>query len=96
MTRKPLIALAALAAAGLAFATAAEAKTKIHFGVGVNLGGPVYVGGGYGYPYYDYYGGDYLVVSEGPDCHWMSIKHKKWNASHTKKIVYFTKEYVCG
>ena len=87
MIRNTLIALTAAGAMGLALAPAAEAKTKIHLDVGFNvggagiyIGGPGYYDGGWGYD----------------DCHYVKVKHKKWNKAHTKKIVYFTKELVCG
>lgn len=88
MIRNALIAFSAAGAMGLALAPAAEAKTKIHLDVGFNIGGPgIYVDGpGHSYDD-DFYYGD--------DCHYVKVKHKKWNKAHTKKIVYFTKELVC-
>lgn len=92
MIRNTLIALAAVSAAALTFAPAADAKTHINFDVGVNLGGGgIYVGPGVGY-----YDDDFVMISNEPDCGWELVKHKKWNASHTHKIVFFTKQYVCG
>lgn len=92
MIRKALIALAAVTAAGLALAPAADAKTRINFDVGINLGGGgIYVGPGAGF-----YDDDFVMVSDEPDCGWEMVRHKKWNASHTRKVVFFTKQYVCG
>ena len=85
MIRKALIALTAAGAIGLAFAPAAEAKTKIHVNLGFyGGGGGIYLGG----PGYYYDGWD-------DDCHYIKVKHKKWNKHHTKKIVWFSKKLVC-
>jgi hypothetical protein len=85
MIRNALIALTAAGAMGLAFAPAAEAKTKINVDLGFHVGGGgIYIGGP---GYYDdgWYG----------DCGFIKVKHKKWNKWHTKKIVWYTKKYVC-
>ena len=90
MIHNTLIALAAVSAAALVLAPAANAKTHIKFNVAVNLGGAgIYVGPGY-------YDDAFVMVSDEPDCGWEMVKHKKWNANHTHKVVFFTKQYVCG
>lgn len=90
MIRNTLIALAAVSAAGIAMASVAEAKTRVNFDIGINLGaGGIYVGPGPAY-----YDGGYMAVDD--ECGWHLVRHKTWNASHTKKFVFFTKEYVCG
>ena len=92
MIHNTLIALAAVSAAAIVLAPAANAKTHIKFNVAVNLGGGgIYVGPGAGF-----YDDDFVMVSDEPDCGWEMVRHKKWNASHTRKVVFFTKQYVCG
>jgi hypothetical protein len=90
MIRSTLIALAATACLGLAISTVAKAKTNFNIDVGLNVGsGGIYVAPGVGV-----YDDDVYLVED--ECGWHSVKHKKWNKFHTKKIVYFTKEWVCG
>lgn len=89
MIRSTFIALAAVASLGVAMASSAEARTRINLDIGINLGGAgLYLGPR---PYY-YDPGYYAVES---DCRWLLLKHRKWNRSHTRKVVFFTKEYVC-
>jgi len=84
MIRNTVIALSAAAAMGVAVAPAAQAKTNFNIDVGFGFGG---YGHHHGHYYDDYWYGD--------DCHYVTVKHKKWNKWHTKKKVYFTKELVC-
>ncbi len=86
MLRTTLIALTATAGLAFAASSQAQAKTNINLDIGLNLAGGsggIYVGGG------DVY------VDYGDDCHYVTVKHKKWNKWHTKKVVYYTKELVC-
>ncbi|WP_373502610.1 hypothetical protein [Aestuariivirga sp.] len=84
MLRTALIALTAAAAATLALAPAAQAKTNIDFNIGFGVapgfyvGAPVYVGG-YGYD---------------DDCHYVKVKHKKVKANGKVKV-WYSKERVC-
>ena len=87
MIRNTVLALTAAAAMGIALAPAAEAKNHLNINVGLGFGGYHH---GHGWGYGGYYDGWY-----GDDCHYITVKHKKWNKWHTKKKVYFTKELVC-
>ncbi len=82
MLRTTLIALAATAGLAFAASSQAQAKTNINLDFGINLGGG---------------SGGYVYVGDGyaDDCHYVTVKHKKWNKWHTKKVVYYTKELVC-
>ena len=92
MIRNTVIALAAVTALGAAMASAAEAKTHVNLDIALNLGGGgIYIGPGPGPGFYD---DGYITVED--ECSWQLVKHRKWNASRTRKIVFYTKEYVCG
>jgi hypothetical protein len=86
MTRKTLIALAAVAALTVGFGASAQAKTNINIDFGINLGAPFYDGG---------YGGDYYDADYEDSCGYKIVKHKQWNWNHTHKIVTWTKQWVC-
>ena len=92
-----LVATAALAAGTIGMTSAADAKKyhrhhrhQSHFSLGFEpfLAFPAY-GYGYGYPAYygDYYGYQ--------DCGYRRVKVKKWNKSHTNRIVVFKKRWIC-
>jgi hypothetical protein len=99
MFRKALISLVATAALGagtIAMTSAAEAMHKHHrhhnnvtigFGVPFYGGYPVY---DYGYPAYGYYDEDY-----NDDCRYRRVAVKKWNRSHTHRIIVYKKRLVC-
>ena len=92
MFRKALVAFAATSAIALAAAPAAEAKTKVNFDLGINVGG----GGVIIDPGFGVYDDDFYVSVDDDFCGWQKVKHKKWNKAHTKKVIYFSKEWVCG
>jgi hypothetical protein len=91
-----LVATAALAAGTVGLTSTADAKkyhrhhrhhSHISLGFTPFFGYPGY-GYGYGYPaYYDDYGYE--------DCGYRRIKVKRWNKSHTHRIVVFKKRWVC-
>jgi hypothetical protein len=89
MTRKTLIALAAVAALTVGFGTSAQARTHVNIGFGINLGSHGFLDGDYGHGYYDDDYGD-------EDCGYQMVRKVRWNHSHTRKIVRWTKEWVCG
>lgn len=91
MFRKATLAIVSAAILGLGLAPAAQAKTNLNIGIGfgvvgdagaIYVGQPVYYDDGYGWA--------------DDDCHYVTVKHKKWNASHTKKITYYSKKLVCN
>lgn len=88
MIRNALIAVTAAAALGVALAPAAQAKSSINIDVDFGFGG-----------FYDGHRGHHGFNDDygwyGDDCHYVKVKHKKWNKSHTKKKIYFTKKLVC-
>ena len=89
MFRKAIFVLTSAAVLGLGLAPAAEAKTKFNIDFGVTGdAGAIYIG----QPVYDDDG--YELADD--DCRYVKVKHKKWNAAHTRKITYYTKELVCG
>jgi hypothetical protein len=89
MIRNTLFALAAAGAIGVALAPAAQAGPKLNIDLGIGIsGGVIHVGSP------GYYDDDY--VDDGEDCEVVTVRHKKWNKTHTKKVVYYTKELVCG
>ena len=90
MFRNILIALSATATLALAAAPVAEAKTNIDLDFGVVIGG----GGVLVAPTAGIYDDDFYVDDDM--CGWQTVKRKKWNKAHTKRVVYFTKEWVCG
>ena len=92
MIRNTLIATAAISAIAIGLASSAGAKTKVIFDIGLNLGS----GGFYAGPGAGFYDDEFLAAGDDDDCGWEKVMHKKWNASHTHKIVFFTKEWVCG
>ena len=107
MKRNTLISLAAAAALSIGFATAAKADPSISFGLGFGGGGdPSFAigvsDGGYGYPGYwghhhhhdyGYYDAGY---SDGGDCGFVWVTHKRWNWNHTFKIFTHSKQWVCN
>ena len=96
MFRKALISLvatAALAAGTIGMSSTADANHRHHRHHGhVSLGFfPLFgfPGSGYGYPaYYD----DYYAYQ---DCGYRRIKVKKWNKSHTHRIIVYKKRWIC-
>ena len=97
MIRKTLIAVAAASAIALSFgATSAKADgfdIGFGFGPGGFLGGSIgFHGGGYGHHHGFYDTGYY---DDGGDCHYVMVKQKHWNWSHTFKIITWSKQLVC-
>ena len=100
MFRKALISLVATAALGagmVAMASTAEAHRYHHrdhvvIGLGFfpffDFGYPDYGYPGYGYRYRHYYD-DYN------DCGYRRVAIKKWNRSHTHRVVVHRKRWVC-
>ena len=100
MYRKALISLvatAALAAGTIGMTSAADAKkyhrhhrhhSNLSFGFAPFFAFPGY-DYGYGYPaYYD----DYYAYE---DCGYRRVKVKKWNRSHTHRVIVYKKRWVC-
>lgn len=93
-----LVATAALAAGTISMTSTADAK-KFHrhhrhhhsdFSLGFV---PFFAVPGYGYGYgYPAYHDDYYDYQ---DCGYRRIKVKKWNKSHTHRIVVFKKRWIC-
>jgi hypothetical protein len=94
-----LVATAALAVGTISMTSAADAKkyyrhhhrdhSHISIGFMPFFGYPGY-GYDYGYRYPAYYD-DYAYE----DCGYQRIKVKRWNKSHTHRIVVFKKQWVC-
>jgi hypothetical protein len=87
MTRKTLIALTAAVALSIGFAASAKAETNLNIDFGINLGHGYY-DSGYGGGYYD-------AGYDDEDCGFRMVKHKRWNWNHTRKIVTWSKKWVC-
>lgn len=100
MFRKALISLVATAALGagmVAMTSAAEAHHHHHNGnISIGLGFFPFIDPGYGYPGYRYryplYYDDYYDYE---DCGYQWVAIKKWNKSHTHRIVVHRKRWVC-
>jgi hypothetical protein len=86
MTRKTLIALTTAAVLAIGFSASAKAETNLNIDFGINLGHGYY-DSGYGHGYYD--------ASYDEDCGFRMVKHKRWNWNHTRKIVTWSKRWVC-
>ena len=96
MFRKAFISLVAVATIGtgiVSMTSTADAHRRHHrshisLGFAPFLAFPGY-GYGYGYPaYYD----DYYAYQ---DCGYRRIKVKKWNKSHTHRVIVYKKRWVC-
>ena len=99
MFRKALISLVATAALGaglIATTSTAEAMHRHrhhHNNVTIGLGVPFFGGyPAYGYGYSDYYYDDYNDYS---DCRYRRVAIKKWNRSHTHRVIVYRKRLVC-
>jgi hypothetical protein len=97
MFRKALISLvatAALAAGTIGMTSDADAKHRHHrhHGAHISLGFVPFFGFpgydyGHRYAYYDDYGYE--------DCGYRRVKVKRWNKSHTRRVVVFKKRWTC-
>ena len=103
MFRKTLISLVATAALGagmIAMTSAAEAHHH-HGNVSIGLGFFPFFGSGYpayccGYPGYgNRYPLYYDDYNDYEDCGYQWVPVKKWNKSHTHRIVVHRKRWVC-
>ena len=95
MIRKTLIAAVAATAIALSFGATSAKADGFDIGLGFGPGGLTsgsfgFHGGGYHHGFYDagYY-------DDGGDCHYVMVKHKHWNWSHTFKIITWSKQLVC-
>jgi len=90
-----LVATAALAAGTLSMTSAADANHRHHrHHSSITLGFVPFFGyPGYGYDYGDRYA--YYDDYGYEDCGYRRIKVKRWNKSHTHRIVVFKKQWVC-
>ena len=110
MFRKSLISLIATAALGagmVAMTSTAEAHHHHHSQITLGFGFFPFLGGGYpaygygypgfGYPGYRYplYYDDYNDYDDYGDCGYRRVAVKKWNQSHTHRIVVHRKRWVC-
>lgn len=89
-----LVATAAMAAGTIGLTSAADAKKHHHHHSHFSLGFVpffAYPGYGYGYGYPAYYD-DYYDYQ---DCGYRRIKVKRWNKSHTHRIIVYKKRWVC-
>lgn len=86
-----LVAAAALAVGVLGMTSAAEAMHHHHHNnVVIGLGFPFFGGyPSYNYGYPDYYYNDYN------DCRYRRVAVKKWNMSHTHRVIVFERRLVC-
>ncbi|MGB8313174.1 MAG: hypothetical protein WCE69_01680 [Aestuariivirga sp.] len=88
---------AALAAGMVAMASSAEAhRHRHHHHVSIGLGlypffGLGYPAYGYGYPAYRYP----YYYDDNYDCRYHRIAIKKWNRSHTHRVIVYRKRLVC-
>lgn len=94
MFRKALISLVAVATIGtgiVSTTSAADAHRRHHRGH-FSLGfAPFFAFPGYGYgnpAYYD----DYYAYQ---DCGYRRVKVKKWNKSHTHRVIVYKKRWIC-
>jgi hypothetical protein len=105
-----LVATAALGAGMIAMTSAAEANHRHHHRnqVSIGLGFFPFIGSGYpaydyGYPAYGYgypaYGNRYPLYyddyNDYEDCGYRRVAIKKWNKSHTHRIIVHRKRWVC-
>ena len=107
MFRKALISLVATAALGtgmVAMTSAAEAHHRHHGHVFIGLGFFPFFGSGYpaydyGYPGFGYpgYGFRHPLYSDGyyNDCGYQWVAVRRWNPSHTHRVVVHRKRWVC-
>jgi hypothetical protein len=89
-----LVAAAALGFGMLGMTSAAEAKHKHHHhhnNVTIGLGFPFFGG----YPAYDYGYPGYGFYDEFGDCGYQWVRIKKWNRSHTHRVIVHRKRWVC-
>ena len=104
-----LVATAALGAGIVTSVDDAEAHRRHHGGINIGFGFVPFFGGGYGYPgfgypgygyrhygypnygyrHFSYYDDDYV------DCRYRRVAVKKWNKTHTRKIIVYKKKRVC-
>jgi hypothetical protein len=96
MFRKALISLVAVATIGtgiVSMSSAADAHRR-HHRSHISLGfAPFFAFPGYGYGYgYPAYYDDYYAYQ---DCGYRRVKVKKWNKSHTHRVIVYKKRWVC-
>ena len=94
-----LVAAAALGAGMIAMTSAAEANHH-HGHVSIGLGffpfiGSGYPAYGYGYPAYGFGYPAYGYYDDYEDCGYRRVAIKKWNKSHTHRIIVHRKRWVC-
>ena len=94
MFRKALISLVAVATigTGIVSTTSTADAHRRHHRSHISLGfAPFFAFPGYGYGYPAYYD-DYYAYR---DCGYRRVKVKKWNKSHTHRVIAYKKRWVC-